>query len=107
MNRTLNLTLKISLWLLLVAATFNALLLLQVGLTFGPSLWDATNPSPTIHWLAAIAFPVLLFTLLKRQGVPAKKLVLVWLGAWAFTAYYVLFYLGDGHILDCGLRWSC
>jgi hypothetical protein len=107
MSRTIELTVRLSLWLLFVAAAIHALFVGWVGLTFGFGLWDAQNLSPTLHWVAAIAFPVLLFKLVPRCSGASKQIVLVWLGAWAFVGYYVLFYLGDGHILDCGLHWSC
>lgn len=107
MTKTLAWTLRLSLWLLFGLAAVHALFLGWMGLTFGFSLWDAENLSPTLHWLAAIAFPVLIFKLAPRGDNDIKQLAAVWLGAWAFAAYYLLFYLGEGHILDCGLRWSC
>ena len=107
MTKTLTSTLRLFLWLLFGVAALHALLIGWVGLTFGFSLWDAQNLSPTLHWLAAIAFPILLFKLIPRAHNDLRRIVLVWLGASAFVGYYVLFFLGDGHILDCGLRWSC
>lgn len=107
MSRKFEFTLRMSLWLLFLAAVLHALLIGWVGLTFGLSLWDVRDVSPTAHWLAALAYPVLLYKLVRKRGLTTTKLVAIWLGAWAFVAYYLLFYLGDGHILDCGFRWSC
>ena len=106
-SKTLELSLRISLWLLFVVAALHALLIAWAGVTFGFALWDINRPSPTLHWLAAIAFPLLLFKFVPRTSDDPNRTVLVGVCAWTFVVYYVLFYLGEGHILDCGLRWSC
>ena len=98
--------LRSSLWLLFAAAVVHALFIGWTGLTFGLSLWDGTNPLPTLQWLAALVYPILLFKFTPRGG-SLKHLFFFSLGAWTFVGYYVLFVLGDGHILDCGLRWFC
>ena len=107
MVRTLDILLSFLLWLLLIAAAVHALFLLWTGLTFGTDLWDAESPSPTLHWLAAIMFPILLFKAIPRRRIDLRRTMFVTVGAWAFVVYYVLFYLGDGAAFRCGLRWFC
>jgi hypothetical protein len=103
----LDLALRVSLWMLFVAAAVHAAFIGWIGLTFGFSLLDRANPLPTIYWLAALAFPFVLFHFAPRRGSERKRLLFVSLGAWAFVGYYVLFVLGDGHVLDCGFRRTC
>lgn len=105
--RTLDITLRTLLRLLFLAAALHALVIGWTGLTFGLALWDAENPSPTVHWLAAIVFPILLFKLIPRRSIDPRRTVLVTVGACAFVVYYVLFYLSDGAVFRCGLRWFC
>ena len=107
MARTLDITLRVLLWLLFLGAALHAIVIGWTGLTFGFALWDADNPSPTVHWLAAIAFPILLFKLIPRRSIDLKRTVMVTVGAWAFVGYYVLFYLSEGAAFRCGLRWFC
>jgi hypothetical protein len=107
MSKMFDLALRSSLWLLFAAAVVHALFIGWAGLTFGLSLWDGTNPLPTLWWLAALAFPIVLFQFTPRRGESFKHLLFFSLGAWAFVGYYLLFVLADGHILDCGLRWFC
>lgn len=107
MARTLDLTLRVLLWVLFVAAAIHALFILWSGLTFGLSLWDAEDPSPTVHWLAALAFPIVLFKLISRRSTNLNRTMLVTVGALAFVVYYVLFYLSDGAAFRCGFRWFC
>ncbi len=69
MARTLDIPLRVLLWLLFFATALHALMVGWTGLTFGFSLWDAGNPSPTLHWLAALLFPIVLFKLIPRRAI--------------------------------------
>lgn len=100
MTRALEFTLRGSLWLLFLIAAAHAIFIGFVGLTFGFSLWDSENLSPTLHWIAVIAFPIILFQFVTRFGNSLSRLGLISVGAWVFVIYYVIFYLSGGAILS-------
>lgn len=107
MSRTLDLTLRVLLWLLFLAAAAHAVFILWYGLAYPLPPWDAENLSPTMHWLAALALPIVLFKMIPRRSINLSRTALITVGAWAFVGYYVLFYVGYGAAFRCNFRWFC
>ena len=78
-----------SLWLLLPIATLFAADALAVGLTFGFDLWKASDPFPTILWIAVLIFPLAIMLALKASQSSVRTLTFVFCACWAFIGLYL------------------
>ncbi len=78
-----------SLWVLLVPAFLFAVMSFVTGITFGFALWQWDKLGPTIFWIAALAFPIIILSALKASVGSIPKLLTSLIACWGFVAFYV------------------
>jgi hypothetical protein len=79
-----------SLWVLLFPTAIFAFLMLVTGLTFGSVLWSASDPAPTVLWLATLALPIIIAVVLRNGQRSFGQLVFSAAACWGFAAWHLL-----------------
>ena len=82
--------LVVTMWVAFVLSGLFALDALMMGLTFGFTLWDVSNPKPTILWLGVLAAPCIIVMALKRREPSTASLAIALLVACALDAAWIV-----------------
>jgi hypothetical protein len=90
MTRMWTRILRGSLWVLLLLTAISASDSLVVGLTFGSALWSASDPAPTVLWLATLALPIIIAVVLRNDQRSIRRIAASAGACWGFAAWYLL-----------------